>query len=174
MDFELELGELRPLFEVGVGKDIPICNHILHNGEIYMGCYDPQSGSRYWRCITDPEMKSMDGYTYDRNNPFMVQVITYKRTKEKVIVPKEPKELITNFGSFEVVTRHSNYPVTGKNQICKSQIFEQGKGISYTDMESMDITIQEAHSNACLVAKTLSERIKNKGNEDGMERSTKT
>ena len=88
MDFELELGELRPLFEVGVGKDISICNHILHNGEIYTGGHDPQTGCRYWRCITDPEMDSMHGYNYDRNNPFMVQVITYKKNQRKGSRPK--------------------------------------------------------------------------------------
>lgn len=157
MDFELELGELRPLF--GVGKDISICNHILHNGEIYMGCYDPQSGGRYWKCITDPEMKSMDGYTYDKNNPFMVQVITYKRTKEKVVVPKEPTKLEDKFGEFDVITRHTNYPVTGKNQICKSEICKNSTNTIYLTIKSSGITVKQAHENSRMIAKHLDKTI---------------
>lgn len=82
MDFELELGELRPLFGRNNGfTDIYTFNHVLHDGEIYIGSHDQQMGGAYWKCITDPERESMHGYNNDRNNPFMVQVITYKRTK---------------------------------------------------------------------------------------------
>lgn len=80
MDFELELGELRPLFGVGQ-KILSAYNHILHNGEIYGGQYDQQNGGIYWRCITDPDLEGINHYNYDTKNPFMIQVITYKRTK---------------------------------------------------------------------------------------------
>ncbi len=144
MDFEIELGELRPLFGVGQ-KILSAYNHILHNGEIYGGQYDQQNGGIYWRCITDPDLEGMHHHNYDTKNPFMVQVITYKRTKEKVVPVPEPDILTDTFGVFEVITRHVNHPVMGKNQICKSEICDYSLETICLKLETFGVSIHVAH-----------------------------
>lgn len=159
MDFELELGELRPLFGGDEGfKDISSCNHILHNGEIYNGSYDQQIGGLYWRCITDPEMDSIHHYNWDPKNPFMVQVITYKRTKEKVVPVPEPDLLTDMFGNFEVITRHVNHPIIGKKQICRSEICDCSSETICFKLETFGISIHKAHEQAIIFLE-LQEKI---------------